>query len=249
MKKNENLDKYQDSYTTEFKFFDENYYFLSHFASKVCDAIRSESCESVLSLGIGHQIVNGSIRKEFENSLKSYTILEGSLDIINELSGSITEHQDKMDFVHTYFEDYQSEKIFDMIEMGFILEHVDDPALILNKFKSFLKPSGTIFIGVPNARSLHRTIGFEAGLLDDIYKLSEYDLQLGHKRYFDLNSIQQLVIDAGYKIKNICGLLLKPITASQMAKLNWDKKIYEALVKIGDNYPEISNGILIEATI
>lgn len=245
----ENLDNYQDSYNKEFKFFDENYYFLSHFAVKVCDVLRKKSYESVLSLGVGHQIVNESIRSEFNNNLKSYTILEGSLNLINDLSLNIRDHQDKMNFVHTYFEDYQTDLLFDMIEMGFILEHVDDPGLILRKYKDYLKPNGTVFIGVPNAGSLHRLIGFEAGLLDSIYTLSEYDLRLGHKRYFDLNSISKLVIDSGYNIKNISGLLLKPITTGQMAHLGWKKNIYEALLKIGDRYPELSNGILIEATI
>ncbi|GIV30222.1 MAG: hypothetical protein KatS3mg028_1288 [Bacteroidia bacterium] len=34
-----------------------------------------------------------------------------------------------------YFEDFNFDKQFDRIEMGFILEHVDDPLFILNKYK------------------------------------------------------------------------------------------------------------------
>ena len=40
-------------------------------------------------------------------------------------------------------------------------------------------------IVVPNARSLHRLIGERAGLIDDLYRLSEHDLAVGHRRYFD----------------------------------------------------------------
>ncbi len=249
MTKNENLNEYQDSYKEDSKYFDENHFFLEHFATRLCKVLRERSYKSVLSLGIGHQVVNGTIRKEFSHGLQLHTILEGSIDLINDLSKSIEVDREKIEFVHTYFEDYDTEKQYDIIEMGFILEHVDDPGFILNKFKKFLKPGGTIFIGVPNARSLHRLIGFEAGLLDDLYKLSEYDIRFGHKRFFDIDSIKDLVTSAGYNICSVSGLLLKPITTAQMVQLGWKSNIYNALLKIGDSFPEISNSILIEAAL
>jgi 2-polyprenyl-3-methyl-5-hydroxy-6-metoxy-1,4-benzoquinol methylase len=130
--------------------------------------------------------------------------------------------------------------------MGFILEHVDDPVVILNKYKTYLKENGIIFISVPNAKSLHRLIGFEAGLLDDMYKLSVHDLELGHKRYFDLEKIKDLISNSNLDVKNCFGLMLKPITGDQMQKLGWDSTIFDALVKIGHTYPELSNCIYLE---
>jgi ubiquinone/menaquinone biosynthesis C-methylase UbiE len=245
----ENLNEYHDSYNSDNKFFDENHYFIGHFAKKLCNEIREKSYRSVLSLGIGHQVVNSGIRKEFEFSLQSHTILEGSLSIIKELSDKISDQKGNVELVHTYFEDYNTDKQFDLIEMGFVLEHVEDPYFILEKYSHFLKPGGTIFIAVPNAKSLHRMIGYEAGLLDNLYKLSEYDIKFGHKRYFDLDSISEVVSKAGFKINKSSGLMLKPITTGQMAVLGWTDNIYNALLKLGDNYPEIANCILIEATI
>jgi len=245
----ENLNEFKDSYNKEFKFFDENHWFSEHYAQKICDTIRSKSLKSVLSLGIGHKVVNEIISDEFNHGLESHTILEGSIDIIDSFAKELTHHKDKIELVHTYFEEYETERQFDVIEMGFVLEHVDDPAFMLKKYSKFLKKGGVIFIAVPNAKSLHRMIGFEAGLIDDIYKLSEYDIKLGHKRYFDVDIISRMVIDSGFKIIKSSGLLLKPITTSQIAQLNWQSNIINALLKIGDNYPEISNSILIEATV
>jgi SAM-dependent methyltransferase len=248
MNRSENLNQYQDSYNKELKFSDENHWFSEHYAKKICNAIRDNNAKSVLSLGIGHKVVNEIITNEFNHGLESYSILEGSVNIINEFAKAYTGYEEKLELVHTYFEEYETTKQFDVIEMGFVLEHVDDPFFILKKYKKYLKDKGVIFIAVPNARSLHRLIGFEAGLTDDIYKLSEYDINLGHKRYFDLDMLSKMVIDSGYKIIKSSGLLLKPITTSQIAQLNWQSNIINALLKIGDDYPEISNGILIEAT-
>jgi 2-polyprenyl-3-methyl-5-hydroxy-6-metoxy-1,4-benzoquinol methylase len=132
--------------------------------------------------------------------------------------------------------------------MGFVLEHVDDPALILRRFKRFLKPDGFIGMAVPNARSLHRLIGQAAGLLDDPYRLSAADLRLGHKRYFDLDSFEQLVESEELVVRRARGLMMKPVTTSQLAALNLAPEVMRALYLVADGLPAISNGMYIEAT-
>ena len=39
----------------------------------------------------------------------------------------------------SYFEDYAPEETFDVIVMGFVLEHVDDPALVLRRYRALLR--------------------------------------------------------------------------------------------------------------
>jgi len=136
-----------------------------------------------------------------------------------------------------------------VIEMGFILEHVDDPDEVLTRYRGFLRAGGNLFMAVPNAKSLHRLIGHRAGLLDDMYRLSEDDLQLGHKRYFDCTAFTQLALRCGLKVVSIEGLFLKPFTTNQLASLNLDAEIWQALYNIGGPFPEISNAVMIEATV
>ena len=122
----------------------------------------------------------------------------------------------KPEVVEAYFETFEPQRRFDAIEMGFVLEHVDDPGLIVRRFKQFLKPGGFIGMAVPNARSLHRLIGHEAGLLDDVYKLSAEDRQLGHKRYFDLESFKRLAESEGLTVCRARGIMMKPVTTRQL---------------------------------
>jgi 2-polyprenyl-3-methyl-5-hydroxy-6-metoxy-1,4-benzoquinol methylase len=133
--------------------------------------------------------------------------------------------------------------------MGFVLEHVDDPQEVINKYKGFLSPNGKMYIAVPNANSLHRLIGFEAGLLADVHNLSEYDLQLGHKRYFDMAILSDMIQKSGLRITDKKGILLKPITTSQMKELGWNGNVINALLNLGEQFPEISNSILIETAL
>jgi SAM-dependent methyltransferase len=246
--KNENLDEYDSAYQSDFKYNDENTWLLSRYAKLLVESAISNEDSKFLSLGIGHQIVCDGIMSLVKSEDNNYTILEGSKSIIENFK---REHKAsaQVHLVHTYFENFETEENFDLIEMGFVLEHVDDPSEIVAKFKNFLSDKGRMFIAVPNAESLHRLIGKEAGFLDNIHQLSPYDKQLGHKRYFDLEVLSDLVHSHGLEITSVRGLLLKPITTAQMQVLAWDSKVIEALLNLGERFPRMSNGILIEARL
>ena len=200
----ENLDQYVGAYHDEFPFADENLGMLRSYVSYFIDSVGARSRCDVLSLGIGYQIVSQSIVRELDSRLGSYTIVEGAKAVIEEFKTQWPLAR-KPEVVECYFEAFEPQRRFDAIEMGFVLEHVDDPALIVRRFKQFLKPGGFVGMAVPNARSLHRLIGHEAGLLADVYKLSAEDRQLGHKRYFDLESFKRLAECEGLTVNRARG--------------------------------------------
>ena len=245
--KHEDLDSFSSAYHEQFKFHDENLITLAWYVRRIIKTMRDKSCRRVLSLGIGHQVVTRAILNELGPELSNYTVIEGSPEIIQTFRSDVNIPAN-VELIHTFFEDYNPPEKFDAIEMGFVLEHVNDPTVIVNQFAKFVKPGGSIFIAVPNARSLHRLIGHEAGFLDNLYKLSPEDLQLGHQRYFDFKSLCTLVLDAGLKIVRVEGILLKPLTTGQLRSLNLPPQVVEGLLKVGVNHPDICNSMLVEAT-
>src|SRR5208282_1346221 len=133
----------------------------------------------------------------------------------------------RAEIIETYFESFEGEERFDVIVMGFILEHVDKPAEILARYRRFLAPNGTLFATVPNMESMNRRLGHLAGLLPDLGALSENDLLLGHKRYYTVNSLKVELRDAGYNVERVEGIYLKPITTLQLISLNLGANIIE----------------------
>ena len=244
----EDLDEYVDAYHGDFPFADENLGMLRSYASYFIESMGERGGIDVLSLGIGYQVVSQSIVRDLGNRLASYTIVEGSRAVIREFEAQWPLDR-KPKVVEAYFESFEPTRSYDAIEMGFVLEHVDDPALIIRRFKQFLKPGGFIGMAVPNARSLHRLIGHEAGLLDDVYKLSAEDHQLGHKRYFDLHTFRQLAEQEGLVVRRSRGIMMKPVTTKQLALLNFSPELNRALYKVADGLPAISNALYIEAAM
>ena len=196
---------------------------------------------SLLELGLGH----GYSTEHFAKAFQRYVVVEGSQEMIDRFRQRFP--SDHVDIVHRYFEDFETNERFDAIGMGFVLEHVDDPAAIIRRYARCLAPGGSIYIAVPNAESLHRRFGHAAGLLSDINALNSADLRFGHKRYFTLKSLIKMVQDEGLEVRKVEGILLKPITTQQMLDLNLSEPILQAMLKVGVDYPELCNSVLIQA--
>jgi SAM-dependent methyltransferase len=234
------LDDYEHGYDTTNQYWTDNKLSMEWYPQRIIDISASTGEEAVLDLGLGH----GKTTEYFENFFKDYEVIEGSLLFIDKFQ---RDHPNSnITFINCYFEDFPGNKKWDLIIMGYILEHVEDPNVILRKYRELLKPGGTIFIVVPNAESLHRRFGHEAGLLDDMDTLSADDLGFGHKRYFTVKSLSDLVESNNYKINRIEGIFLKPITSQQMKDLQLSSEILQGMLKVGIHYPELSNSILME---
>lgn len=195
---------------------------------------------SLLELGLGHGFSTDIFSKHFSEHL----VLEGSPAVISNFREVHPDCSAKIEL--TYFEKYDSEQRFDVIVMGFILEHVDDPLHILRHYRHLLAPGGKMFVAVPNAEVMNRRLGNLAGMLDDMSALSENDHLLGHRRYYTIDSLAKEAAQAGYNVDRLEGIYLKPLTTGQIVSLQLDRRIITALCDLGVSYPELSCGLLAE---
>lgn len=194
-----------------------------------------------LELGVGH----GYSTEIFSKYFKEYTVIDGDKEVIKRYDKMHPHNTVKM--INAYFEEYVPEKKYDVIILGFVLEHVDNPTGILKKYKEYLKPNGKMFITVPNAETLNRRVGKIAGLLERLEELSEHDLRCGHKRYYTVKTLKADIETCDFKISRIEGIYLKPLTTRQMISLGLSDQIIDGFLNVGREYPELSLGILVEA--
>jgi 2-polyprenyl-3-methyl-5-hydroxy-6-metoxy-1,4-benzoquinol methylase len=233
------LDNHVGAYKASFSYELDNSLMLNRVAESI---MRLANTGSTLDLGLGH----GYTTLHFSKYFKKYKVLEGAQSIIDLFLEKYKNF--KGEITHIFFEEYDTTEKFDNIIMTFILEHVEDPKLVLKKYRKFLKEDGALFVAVPNFAALNKRIALEAGLINNMNVLSAADLQLGHRRLFDVDSIARLLNETGFVIECIEGVFLKPLTTSQILSLNLQKEVLEAFSKIGKNYPELSVGLLIKAS-
>lgn len=241
MKKTENLDAVTSEYKPNAITAIENELILNWYPKRVIDKIGH--CETLLELGIGH----GYTARLFNDVADRHVIIEGSQLVIDMFKENNPDFSG--DVINSYFENFETIEKFDAIVMGFVLEHVDDPALVLARFKQFLKPDGRLFVGVPNAKSLNRRLGLELGKIDNIYSLNANDLALGHKRQYSLETLRSEIEHQGYRIANEEGIYLKPLPLAVLKTMPDFEENLQAMLRVGIDFPELCVALLVEAEL
>lgn len=203
----------------------------------------SHNATSLLELGLGHGITADAFGRHF----KRHVVVDASPAVIANFRERYPES--KVEIIESFFETFDTPERFDVVMFGYILEHVDDPVLILKHFRHLLAPGGRMFITVPNAEVLNRRLGHLAGMLPDLQQLSEHDLLLGHKRYYTVESLRQDIEEAGYRVQRLEGIYLKPLSTSQMISLDLSEDVIRALCLAAIDYPELSCGLLAELAL
>lgn len=199
-------------------------------------------CGSLLELGIGHGFTAGI----FNAACDRHVLIEGSQVVIDQFRASHPGF--KADLIFDYFEEFDTDERFDVIVMGFILEHVESPAYLLDRFRKFLKPGGRLYIAVPNAKSMNRRLGVELGMIGDIYDLNANDHALGHRRQYCLDSLKAELMQHGYTVTHQEGIYLKPLPLGVLKTLPDFEANLQAMLRIGIEFPELCVGLLLEAS-
>lgn len=198
---------------------------------------------SLLELGLGH----GFTARIFVESCDRYVVVEGSTVVIEQFR--LMNPDFRGHIVEAYFEEYEPKELFDVIVMGFILEHVDDPYFILRSYRQFLKPGGRLYVAVPNAKSMNRRLGLELGLIDDIYSLNANDRALGHQRQYCRDTLKDAVEQAGYQVSHEEGIYLKPLPLRVLKTLDDFEANLQAMLRVGIDFPDLCVGLLMELEV
>lgn len=234
------LDGFIEAYNDEFEFSFDNNIILNWYARRVCGWYPAES--KVLEFGIGH----GFTASTFSRFFPDYSVIEGSQLVIDTWLNR-TRGEQTPRVIHGFFEDFRTTDKFDVIVMGFVLEHVDNPLALLKQVRGLLSAEGRLVVAVPNGTSLHRRLGHVAGLLEDMFSLSQADSELGHVRVYSADLLEEELEAGGFEVTKKEGVFLKPLTTEQITSLNLPEPILDALCHVGVDYPELCAALLFEA--
>lgn len=236
----ENLDEVASKYLQPPSVEIENDLIMNWYPDRI--ARRAGHVARLLELGLGH----GYTVPYFHKMCDEHVVVEGSQRVIDHFRASNPWYDGSLET--GYFETYTPSAPFDLIVMGFVLEHVDDPVAILNWYKSFLSRHGRIWITVPNAKSLNRRLGLEMGMIEDIYDLNETDHVLGHKRNFCLDTLRETIVSTGGTVTHEEGLYLKPLPLGVLKTLDDFEANMKAMMAVGVDFPELCVGLLVEVS-
>lgn len=162
----------------------------------------------VLELGLGDGVWTPKLAAAFPELVS----VDGSWELVNRaVEGGFYA-------VHSLFEDYTPALRFDTVIASYVLEHVDDPKVIVERARDvWLKPGGHLAVVVPHALSLHRRLAVRMGLSSHPGQLGPSDERMGHQRCFDCFEMERLLIDCGFSVRDRRGMFCKVLPNSMLA--------------------------------
>ena len=107
---------------------------------------------------------------------------------------------------------------FDFIILSNVLQEIEDVSLFLKGLNQICNEDTIVHIVVPNAKSFHRLLAFEMGLVSSIYELSERNILLQQQTVFDVDGLSKTLIQNEFEVINHGSCFVKPFTHVQMHK-------------------------------
>ncbi|WP_295645190.1 methyltransferase domain-containing protein [uncultured Methylibium sp.] len=138
---------------------------------------------------------------------------------------------------------------FDCILLSGLLHEVPDCQPLLAAVASLCGPDTRVHVNVPNARSLHRLLALEMGLITELHELSANQRSLQQPRTFDLDILGELCRRCGFEVQESGSYFVKPFTHRQMAQLQGvgllDERMLSGLYGLERHVPGLGSEIFV----
>ena len=146
--------------------------------------------------------------ERFYNNAKQLALQKGynNIKIINAFFGE-NEESDNLG------------KDFDMIICSGLLHEIENPKEMLRAIVKKCDYHTIVHINVPNAYSLHRILAKTSGLIESVYEKSSRNKLLQQNSVFDLESLQEIVMNSGLEIVDKGSYFVKIFPHESMKKL------------------------------
>jgi 2-polyprenyl-3-methyl-5-hydroxy-6-metoxy-1,4-benzoquinol methylase len=157
---------------------------------------------------------------------------------------------DKVTFVNSLFEKASLPKRYDNIVLTHVLEHLDDPVLVLKRVnEEWLADNGRFFLVCPNANAPSRQIAVKMGLISHNTAVTPAEAEHGHRCTYTLDTLERDAVAAGLNVVHRSGIFFKAL-----ANFQWDrvlqtdiisKEYLEGCYKLGQQYPDLCSSIFL----
>jgi len=152
-----------------------------------------------------------------------------NIRIINDLIENIT------DKLH--------DESFDFIVIGGFLHEIKNPVDVLQAVRKIATKNTLVYSFVPNAKSFHRLLAYEMGIIESINQKSGHDKLFQRQKSYDPDTFNKLLTDNEFSVVESGSYFIKPFTHDQMNNLLSkgivDKNCLDGLDKMKKYFPDL----------
>jgi 2-polyprenyl-3-methyl-5-hydroxy-6-metoxy-1,4-benzoquinol methylase len=200
---------------------------------------------------LGNILELGSFQAEFTKRLIPHfpdiTCVEASTEAIKEARKKLPNN---VEIIEGLFEEVQLSRRYDNIVLTHVLEHIDDPVLVLRRVnQEWLSDDGYLFLVCPNANAPSRQIAVKMGLITHNSAITPAEREHGHRITYTLDTLERDARAAGLQVVHRSGIFFKAL-----ANFQWDRLLntdiispayLEGCYQLGHIYPDLCSSIFL----
>ncbi|MDO5156061.1 MAG: methyltransferase domain-containing protein [Eubacteriales bacterium] len=232
-----------DAYTQEYLKNSFEDYQVKYRKHNILKIIQEKKPKTILEIGCGTEPLFLDIDM---NEVSLYTVVEPS-KVFFEHAKDVSMGQKKIQVVNDFFENFNNQDSlkYDLIVCSGLLHELANPETILEHAKIFMNSHSIFYANVPNAKSFHRLLALEMGMIDSIYQMSERNIQLQQSSVYDKDSLNQLLIQNGFLVIEDGSYFVKPFDHKHMEWLveKMGESVLEGLDKMIEYMPDLGSEI------
>ena len=189
----------------------------------------------------------GNFTKKFLDHFADITCVEVSDEAIKIAKGELGS---RVKFINSLFETAKLPTKYDNIVLTHVLEHIDDPILVLKRINDeWLTDTGRFFLVCPNANAPSRQIAVKMGLITHNSAITPAEKEHGHRITYSLDTLERDAKAAGLNVVHRSGIFFKAL-----ANFQWDrllqtdiisKEYLEGCFQLGQIYPDLCSSIFL----
>jgi 2-polyprenyl-3-methyl-5-hydroxy-6-metoxy-1,4-benzoquinol methylase len=189
----------------------------------------------------------GNFTKRFLPYFEDITCVEASDEAVEAAKAELGS---KVKFINSLFETAELPAKYDNIVLTHVLEHIDDPVLVLKRINDeWLSDTGRFFLVCPNANAPSRQIAVKMGLISHNNAITPAEVEHGHRITYTLDTLERDAKAAGLHIVYRSGIFFKAL-----ANFQWDRLLntdiispayLEGCYQLGQVYPDLCSSIFL----
>lgn len=190
---------------------------------------------------------NGDFTRRLLPYFKDITCVEASDEAIKIAKKKL---KGKVKFIHSLFETVNLPSKYDNIVLTHVLEHLDNPILVLKRINNeWLSKRGRLFLVCPNANAPSRQIAVKMGLISHNSAVTSSEKEHGHRITYTLDTLEKNAKVAGLNVVHRSGIFFKAL-----ANFQWDMLLHTKIIspeylegcyKLGLEYPDLCSSIFL----
>ncbi len=119
---------------------------------------------------------------------------------------------------------------FDFILVSSLLHEIPDQPAFFKTLRQVASAESVIHFNVPNAKSFHRLLAVEMGLIKSEFQKSDSNVQFQQHTVFDMDLLKETVEKNGFEVIEAGSYSFKPFTHQQMQNMLDARLMTEAML-------------------